>query len=448
MSEGNIIAEVALPPPRRNWLVLKNMGWLTFQKVFVIIIGVITTGWVARKLGPEQVGVLATAQALVMYFGVVGMGVDMGVFTKRLLERPEQEAGIMGGTVALLAVTGVLSWLALGVFLWTADVGADVVKFATLVFGLKLLFSFPTVISGWFQSRQRLQYMVIPNTAGSLGSRVWQFVFAGIGAGVVWVAAAEAAGLIIIITWYVILYIKCGESLKTWKVDWRAGWEVLRDSLPLMINACLMALMSRMDVLMLRAYHGEAAAGYFSAAIMFTESLFFLNTLLSVPLLPVLVLLRKNAPERYESARLAYARLSAALGWMCAIGLSLGSGIAVGIVYGVDYAPSVSILAVHALLLVPCYLGGSGSCFLTMENLLKWQPIFLLLGFATNFSLNLHLIPKYGAQGAAWASVCGVTVSAVLAPMLFNKTRNIGRTLAKALVYPVPNLRELPMQGK
>jgi O-antigen/teichoic acid export membrane protein len=448
MSEGNVMVEAALPRPRRNWLVLKNMGWMTFQKVFVIIIGVVTTGWVARKLGPEQVGVLATAQAMVMYFGVVGMGVDMGVFTKRLLERPEQEAGIMGGTVALLAVTGLLSWLALATFLWTADVGADVVKFATLVFGLKLLFSFPTVISGWFQSRQRLQYMVIPNTAGSLASRVWQFVFAGIGAGVVWVAAAEAVGLVIIVTWYVILYLKCGESLKSWKVDWRAGWEVLRDSLPLMINAALMALMSRMDVLMLRAYHGEATAGYFSAAIMFTESLSFLNTLLSVPLLPVLVMLRKNDAERYVRARLAYAKLSAVLGWLCAAGLSLGSGIAVGVVYGAEYAPSISVLAIHALLLVPCYLGGAGSCFMTLENLLKWQPLFLLLGFATNFSLNLLLIPKYGAPGAAWASVCGVTVACVVAPLMFGKTRVIGKTLVQALVCPVPNVRELPMQGK
>lgn len=446
MSEGNAVAD--LPRPRPSWLVLKNMGWMGFQKVFVILIGVITTGWVARKLGPEQVGVLATAQALVMYFGAVGMGVDMGVFTKRLLERPEQEAGIMGGTVALLAVTGVLSWLALALFLWFADVGSDVVKFATLVCGLRLLFNFPTVISGWFQSRQKLQHIVIPNTAGSLAMRMWQFAFAGMGAGVMWVAGAEAVGLVVIVSWYVVLYIKCGQSLKGWRVDWRAGWEVLRDSLPIMINAALMTLMSRMDVLMLRAVHGEAAAGYFSAAVMFTESLFFLNTLLSVPLLPVLVLLRKNSPERYEYARTAYAKLSAALGWVCAIGLSLGSPIAVHVVYGAEYAPSVSILAIHALLLLPCYLGGAGSAFFTLENLLKWQPLFLLAGFAVNFSLNLALIPRFGGVGAAWASVCGVTMSSVLAPFLISRTRQVGGTLLRAMVHPVPNIRHLPMKGE
>ncbi len=447
MSEGNIVAE-ELPRPRKSWLVLKNMGWLGFQKVFVILIGVVTTGWVARKLGPEQVGVLATAQALVMYFGVVGMGVDQGVFTKRLLEQPEREPGIMGGTVALLAVTGLLSFLGLGIFLWTVSAGSELVKFATIVFGLKLLFSFPTVISGWFQSRQKLQYMVIPNTAGSLAIRAWQFMLAGLGAGVVWVAAGEAVGLILIVSWYVILYLRCGESIRSWRVDWRAGWEVLRDSLPLMINAALMALMSRMDVLMLQSQRGAAEAGYFSAAIMFTESLFFLNTLLSIPLLPVLVLLRKNHPARYEKARTAYAKLSAALGWVCAIGLSLGSPIAVHVVYGAEYAPSILILAVHAFLLVPCYLGGAGSAFCTLENLLKWQPLFLLAGFAVNFTLNLVLIPAYGGIGAAWASVCGVMAASVVAPWLVSRTRVIGSTLLRALVHPVPNFRELPMKGE
>lgn len=446
MSEGNIAVD--LPRPKRSWLVLKNMGWLGFQKIFVILIGVVTTGWVARKLGPEQIGILATAQALVTYFGVLGQGVDLGVFTKRLLEHPEDEAGIMGGTMSLLALTGLGSWIALVGFLWFSDVGSEVVKFATLVFGLKLLFCFPTVISGWFQSRQKLQYMVIPNTAGSLLSRIWQFTWAGLGAGVIWVAGAETVGLILIVSWYVVLYVKCGGEIRSWKVDWRAGWEVLRDSLPLMINACLIALMSRLDVLMLRWQMGEATAGYFSAAVMFTESLFFLNTLLSMPLLPVLVLLRKNHPERYVEARIAYARLSAAMGWLCAAGLSLGSSIAVGVVYGPEYGPSAHVLAVHALLLVPCYLGGAGSSFLTLEGLLKYQPFFLLLGFSVNFCLNLLLIPRFGAQGAAWASVCGAMVASVIAPLLFTRTRFIGRTLVGSFAYPVPQMKHLPMQGE
>ncbi|MCS7232463.1 MAG: oligosaccharide flippase family protein [Elusimicrobiota bacterium] len=48
--------------------VLDNIGWLTFDKIFRLGVGLFVMGWIARYLGPEQFGLWNYAIAFTSLF--------------------------------------------------------------------------------------------------------------------------------------------------------------------------------------------------------------------------------------------------------------------------------------------------------------------------------------------------------------------------------------------
>ncbi len=153
-----------------------NLGWLGAQKIFVMLLGVFTSGLIARSLGPENLGMLSAAQALVGIVGVAAMGIDATVFTQELHQHPENENAIMGGTAAVLAVTGLVSWLMLVLYAWFFASTSWPFFLTVAVCGLRLLVTFPAPVAMWFQSHMHMRDVVLPNTVGTLVLRGWQLL--------------------------------------------------------------------------------------------------------------------------------------------------------------------------------------------------------------------------------------------------------------------------------
>jgi len=54
-----------------------NSGWLFFDKVIRLIMGLIVGAWTARYLGPENYGLLNYANAFVaIYAAIITFGID------------------------------------------------------------------------------------------------------------------------------------------------------------------------------------------------------------------------------------------------------------------------------------------------------------------------------------------------------------------------------------
>ena len=421
-----------------------NLGWLGAQKVFVILLGVASTGILARHLGPQQAGMLAGAQALAVLFGIASMGVDSTVFTRRLRSHPEHEAAILGGTACVLAVTGLTSWLLLGAYLLWIDTGPPALRLSAAVIGLRMCLMFPAPVAMWFQARMDTREVVLANTAGSIVYRLWQVLGSLAGWNVVRLAWADVLSFSTVTLVSVRAYLAKGGSLRAWRADWRSGWSVLGESLPALVATCLVTFMSRIDVIMLRAIRGdEGVVGYFTAASSITESLMFLSSMLVTVFSPVLVHSFHEDSAAYARQSAAHTRLTVFIGWSIAIGISLASGGIVAIVFGAAYEPAAAVLAVHAFLLVPAMLGAVTQCQLTIERRLRWLMLILIAGLAADVILNALLIPAMGAQGAAAASVLAAMFAYTIVPALVPATRRTGLVSLRSLLVPLPRRGDL-----
>jgi O-antigen/teichoic acid export membrane protein len=106
------------------------------------------------------------------------------------------------------------------------------------------------------------------------------------------------------------------------------------------------------------------------------------------------------------------------------------------VIYGEDYegAGSMLVISIWALLFVA--LGVARSSYLVAKNFIKQSFYFTSLGAVINVGLNLFLIPKYGGNGAAVATLISYAVSAYLSSFLYRPLFKIGRIMTKSIIFP------------
>jgi O-antigen/teichoic acid export membrane protein len=101
------------------------------------------------------------------------------------------------------------------------------------------------------------------------------------------------------------------------------------------------------------------------------------------------------------------------------------SGWVVDLLYGSQYDQAGGVLMIHTWAGIFVFLGVvSGKWFLT-ENLqiLAFWRVFS--GMIINILLNILLIPKYGIQGAAVATLLSYFTAALLFDLFTTKTRKV-----------------------
>jgi O-antigen/teichoic acid export membrane protein len=89
----------------------------------------------------------------------------------------------------------------------------------------------------------------------------------------------------------------------------------------------------------------------------------------------------------------------------------LASDRIVALLYGTQYSGSAEVLRIYAWATIPVFLGMASERYLIASGHSGVALIRTVVGFATNVSLNLLLIPRMGAAGAAWATAASYFVS-------------------------------------
>ena len=192
----------------------------------------------------------------------------------------------------------------------------------------------------------------------------------------------------------------------------RKVWENLhREALPLGFFLVVLNLYSYVDGVMLGYLRTDAETGLYAAAYKIYEGFTYGALAISAVLTPRL-------SELFVSNRASHRRV--AIGGVAA---SASIGAAVGIVafliatpliillFGADYAEATApfrILVVGLPVVFAIWILHAIAISVDRARLLL---VTGLIGLAVNVGLNLYVIPRYGASGAALATVVGEVVS-------------------------------------
>jgi polysaccharide transporter, PST family len=387
------------------------MGWLFFDRFIRMGSGLFVGAWVARYLGPEQFGLFNFSIAFAALFGIAStLGLD-GIVVRELVKDRSRQNEILGSAFVLkLGGSAITLMSALLVtrliqgrnplMLWLVGLASAAYVFQSL-----------NVIDFYFQSEVRSKYTVYASNAAFALMTILKIILVLIRANLLafaWVALGEA---VLTAGFLIIAYRHNHHRIREWRYDGEMALELIKESWPLLLASLAAMLYMRLDVVMLQEMVGGREVGIYAAATRISEVWYFLPMVIVSSVSPSII------NSHAESASLYIRRMKRLyflMTWL-AIGLSLPISLLsrwiVTLLYGHQFEAAGPVLAVHLWSSVAVFLGVASSQHLLVENLQRISFYRTLIGAATNIMLNLILIPRLGAMGAAIATLVSYSVA-------------------------------------
>jgi PST family polysaccharide transporter len=413
--------------------VLVNFGWLFVDRVIRLGLGLVIGVWVARYLGPEQLGQLNFVLAFAGFIGMLALLGLESIVQRELVRRPEAAGVIVGSALGLKLAAGVLvqliGWAALSMF----AAGQTAVTGLAALLSLTALFQAADVIDYWFQSQVRagpvvwVRLGVYATMALVRGGLV--IAQAPLAAFVVLTlveAAVTAFGLIVLWRWP-------GASRPRLRIDRAVMADLVRASWPLALSGLSVWLYLRVDQLMLGTMGSHRELGVYAIAVRLAEIWNFVPVIIVSSLFPGIVALRDLDPRAYADRLQKIHTGLVALAYAAMLFFGLAGQWVIAWLYGPAYSEAWPMLLFLAAAGVFVALGVVREAWVVAEGLSMFSFATTALGAAVNIALNLAWIPTYGGLGAAWATLIAQVVAVSLATILYPKTRMMVAMQLRAL---------------
>lgn len=413
--------------------VIGNSVWQVGDKIVRMGAGVVVSAYIARYLGPSDFGLLSFAVALMALFSAFAMFGLPSVVVRDLINRPHERRVILGSALLLRLLGGVLA-IVLAV-MGTVLLRLEEQRSLLLVFIIAL----STLPQAWdvvdydYQARIDARPIVVARNISFVAFALLRACLVLLRAPLVWFAWAivgEAA--------LAALLMARRSRAEGFGVELRsARWQEVRSlavtGWPLVIAGLSVSVYMRVDQVMLGRMMGDAGVGLFSAAVRISEALYFLPIAVAASVAPALTATYGRSTEDYERGFVQVSRLLVWVAIAVALTFTVLSRPITLLLYGAQYLGAAPVLAIHAWAGVLVSLGVCGTLWLTNAGYLKYSMYQTLIGAAVNVALNLVMIPRLGAVGAALASVAGQFASVVLTTAALPKTRQLFRLQLTAL---------------
>ncbi|PKN87292.1 MAG: flippase [Deltaproteobacteria bacterium HGW-Deltaproteobacteria-1] len=403
--------------------ILNNITWMFFDKFLRLGVGLFVGVWIARYLGPEQFGLLSYALAFVALFtAVANLGLN-GIVVRDLVQDPSNAETTMGTSFVLSVLGGFgtfcLSLLAIGY----ARPDDELAKFIVVLLSLLMVFKATDVVRYWFESQVQSKYIIWMENGVFLAMSTIKICLILTSAPLiafVWAIFVEslivAVGLLGIYEWR-------GGKLTAWRFRFARAKILLKDSWPLILSGLAIMVYMRIDQLMLGQMLGNESVGIYSAAVRISEIWYFIPIAIVASVFPSIIEAKKQDETIYNQRLQKLYDMMVILALSLALLMTFLSDWVVTLLFGNAYQQSGPILAIHIWAGIFVFLGVASGKWFLIEGLQRYTFYRTLLGAVVNVGLNILMIPKFGATGAAYATVISYAIAAMFSDLLQKETR-------------------------
>ncbi len=403
--------------------IVYNTSWLFADRIIRMGIGVIVVIWIARYLGPEQFGIYNYAIAFVALFTAFStLGLEH-IVIREIVRHPDKKNEIIG-TAFVLKLTA--SFITVGIisaiiFLLRPD--DSLTRMMVIIIAGAMIFQSFDIIDFWFQSQVQSKYSVLAKNTAFLFIAGVHIGLILSGAPLIAFAWARLGEIFLFAAGLLFFYYYTGSSLQQLSIHRDRAKKLLRDSWPLILSGIMIMIYMRIDQVMLGEMIGEKSVGIYSAAIRLTEVWYFIPTAILISVFPSIIE-TKSQDEKLYYKRLQ--RLYTLFTWMAitiAVIIMFLAKPVINLLYGADFSAASSVLVISIWAGVFVFQGLARAKWLIAENLQKYSYYFTGMGVVFNVILNVILIPKYGAAGAAIATLITQFIVVLPAPLFLKQTR-------------------------
>ena len=406
------------------------------EQILRMVAGLFVGVWVARYLGPEQFGIFSYALAFVSVFSSIAkLGLD-SIIIRDLVMHPDKKNEYLGTAFWLKCIGAVFMILILviSLFLMHHDLKTDIY---ILVIGAGIIFQGFEVIDFYFQSQVLSRFVSICKLTQLLLSSVLKLYLISINADLflfVLVTLIDQLTLsLALITSY--KYQKAGGFWGNF--SFLIAKKLLKDGWPFLLSSLAILVYMRIDQIMIKEMINDQAVGLYSAAIRVSEVWYFVPVIITNSLFPSIVSAKRNSEVLY------YRRLQMLYTFLVWISLSIaifitfaGSRLIV-FLYGLPFEAASNVLTIHIWTGIFVALGVAQSKFWIANNLQDKAMIITIFSCLLNGLLNYILIPRYGIQGSAFATLISYFVGSLVLPLFIEEARGMVLLSYKAFMLRI-----------
>lgn len=388
-----------------------NTSWMFAEYALKIISAIFVGIYVARYLGPERFGVLSYAIAVVSIFMALSrLGME-SILVREIVNHPIEKQQYMGTAFSLMLIAAII-----GVGLVTGIISMFENDFQTKLYvwiiSIGLLFQTFLVVDYAFQAQVQAKFSSIAKSIALAFSAIIKIYLVLIQADLLLFAVAYVLDQALIASFLIVMYIKKQQPSFLFILNIQLIKPLLKSAWPIVLSALGGILYMRVDQVMIKNLLDAEQLGIYAAATKIYEGWIIIPYVLSISLLPAILKLKSGSPVEYEKNLIRLFALVFWVGVIVAIITTLFADLIIKCTFGAAYSDSVTVLIIVMWTAAFTAIGSVTARYLTIENMEKKIAFRTTVALVINVALNIILIPIYGIEGAAIATlVCIVTAN-------------------------------------
>ena len=408
-----------------------NTSWLIMERISRLLLAFLTTILIVRYLGPEKFGLYSYSISIVSLISVLAYAGLENILTRELVKHPEKLNELLG-TGFILRLTGAILIIIVLVIIGFAVKEPKLNFLMILIIGTANVFQPFGVIDFYFQSKVQVKYSVIVQSASFFLLTIARILSIVLHAPVSVFAILIAVEALVCAIGYTIAYSSQGNKMFEWKYDRAVAKEFLQDSWPLILSGLAVSTFAKIDQVLLKFLVNEAGVGFYSAAVRIVEAWYFIPMAITTSIFPAILNAKQTNEFEYKKRLEKLYDLMSVISIGIAIIISALSGTIIQLFYGERFISSAPVLSIYIWSGVATFLGVASNQFLIAENLTKLSLYRSVFGMVANILLNFLLIPLYGINGAALATLISYFMSTFFIG-IFKESREQARLMIRSV---------------
>lgn len=382
---------------------IANAGWIIACKIVQSILGILISMLTARYFGPSNFGLINYAASIVAFVTpLTTLGLNH-VIVQEMIYSPESEGKILGTSMGLSLASGVLCICGVVAFSFISDPNDRDAIIVCSLYSILLFAKALELIQYWFQAKLLSKYPSVVSLITYFLVSVYKIFLLATGKSIYWFAVSNAIDhLIIGITLFIICRKRCGQPFK---FDFPCAWHLFRKSRYFIVSSMMVTIFAQMDKIMLRFMLSDEATGIYSAAYACAGMTSFVFAAIIDSMRPGIIASKKRNEARYESYMCRLYAIIICMSVVQSILMTVFASPIIGILYGKEYEASTGALRLIVWYTTFSYLGSARSVWILAEEKQRYLWMINFSGAVLNVVLNTTLIPVWGVQGAAVATV-------------------------------------------
>jgi len=233
-----------------------------------------------------------------------------------------------------------------------------------------------------------------------------------------------------------VLYYRKFYGFPRFKIDLAVWKSLIIKSLPLFFSAAFATLHFRVDILLIKMLVAKEQIGFYRNAVLIPEFLTFIPMAFMIPFFPILSKKYSQDRKAFLSTYYTGAKYLLFIIFPLVIFIFFYTENIILLIFKEKFISSISAARIIIFSEIFVYSSGIFNNGLIASNRQNYLLLFSGLSCISNILLNLLLVPKYGIEGAAVATVISYGLF-LLWSMFLKKTREFSIIVLKNSLKPL-----------